>query len=45
MDKIKLLVLSNLALCCNSLGNYPDAVTFASKGLELDGANPKLLYR
>lgn len=45
MNKLSVLVLSNLALCCTTLGDYAAAVMYASKGLELDEANPKLLFR
>uniref|UniRef100_A0A7S3VGN7 peptidylprolyl isomerase n=1 Tax=Dunaliella tertiolecta TaxID=3047 RepID=A0A7S3VGN7_DUNTE len=45
MDRLKVLMLSNLALCCTVLGDYPSAAMYASKGLELDEENPKLLFR
>ena len=45
MDKLKVHMLSNLSLCCTSLGDYTSAVSYASKGLELEVENPKLLFR
>lgn len=45
MDRLKVLILSNVALCCTSLGDYASAVVYASKGLELEETNVKLIFR
>jgi len=45
MDRLKVFTLSNLALCSTCLGDFSSAVMYASKGLELEGDNPKLFFR
>jgi hypothetical protein len=45
MDKYKVAVLSNLALCAISLEEYSEAVAYCDKALQYDDKNAKVVFR